>query len=39
MKKKIEPKGCCKDCTHYDDDSGMCCSHEGCIRADDREVY
>jgi len=28
----------CFGCCHYDNETGMCASYEGCIRADDRDV-
>jgi hypothetical protein len=31
-------KGVCNGCIYNDSESGMCCSHEGCIRADDRDI-
>jgi len=29
--------GICEGCTYLDEETGMCASHEGCIRADDRD--
>jgi hypothetical protein len=35
---KIEKNHPCYDCYYYDEESGFCCSHEGCIRADDQNL-
>lgn len=35
---KVDETDPCFDCYYYDEESGMCESHEGCVKEEDRQI-